>query len=59
MKRLTKLLDSPVQESKITYVLVISLVAMSIMLIAIVWQNEVISAQRDNIRWLEQVKLGI
>ncbi len=55
---LRKQLDSPVQESKISYVLLLSVVALSMMLIALVWQNEVITAQRDVIRWLEHLKLG-
>jgi len=35
---LRKQLDSPVQESKISYVLLLSVVALSMMLIALVWQ---------------------
>jgi hypothetical protein len=55
---LKKVLDSPVEESKVSYVLVMCVVAMSVMLVALVWQNEIIAGQRDVIRWLEHVKLG-
>jgi hypothetical protein len=40
-----KVLDSPVQESRISFVLLLCVIGMSIMSVAIVWQAEVISVQ--------------
>jgi hypothetical protein len=56
---LKKVLNSPVEESRISFVLLLCVVAMSIMSVAIVWQAEVISSQREAIHWLEHIKLGI
>jgi hypothetical protein len=44
--------STPATESHLAWALAFSLVLMSLMLCAIVWQADVISYQRDLIRWL-------
>ena len=45
-------------ESQKGIVLTVCLVVMSAMCIALVWQAQVISEQRDDIKWLETLKFG-
>ncbi len=48
----------PATESQMAVALGISAVAMSLMLWAILWQSDVISYQRDIIRWMWSWKFG-
>jgi hypothetical protein len=45
-------------ESQKGIVLTVCLVVMSAMCIALVWQAQIISEQRDDIKWLETLKFG-
>jgi len=58
MARLLRLLHLPANESKIGLVLLFSVVAMSFMSIALVWQAQIIASQREAIQWLERLKFG-
>jgi len=48
----------PAQESNIGLVLIFSVITMSFMSIALVWQAQIIANQREAIQWLEQMKFG-
>ena len=48
----------PATESQMAVALAISVVAMSLMLWAILWQSDVIAYQRDIIRWMWSSKYG-
>jgi hypothetical protein len=48
----------PASESQMAVVLALSLLAMSLMLCAILWQSTVIAQQGEVIRWLNQIKFG-
>jgi hypothetical protein len=49
---LLRRLTVPASESKLALVLAASLVVMALLLLAILWQSDVITHQRDLIRWL-------
>jgi hypothetical protein len=51
-------LRHPASESQKNLVLVICVLAMSIMCIALIWQAQVIANQRDDIKWLQDLKFG-
>jgi hypothetical protein len=51
-------LNSLATESQKGIVLTVCLLVMSAMCIALVWQAQVISEQRDDIKWLETLKFG-
>ncbi len=53
-----RVLRLPAQESNIGLVLVFCVITMSFMSIALVWQAQIISNQREAIQWLEQLKFG-
>ena len=48
----------PVSEPQISVVLAFSVLAMSLMLCAILWQSTVIAQQGEVIRWLRNLKFG-
>jgi len=48
----------PASESHVGFVLAISLLIMSAMSVALIWQAQIIADQREAIRWLEHLKLG-
>ncbi len=48
----------PANESQMAVALGLSAVAMGLMLWAILWQSDVISYQRDVIRWMWSWKFG-
>ncbi len=52
MNRLRRLLTVPASESHMAIALTLSAVVMSLMLLAILWQTNVIEHQRDLIRLL-------
>jgi hypothetical protein len=47
-----------VRESHIGLVLIFCVLSMSIMSIALIWQAQIIANQREDIHWLEQLKIG-
>ena len=49
---------SEIRESHVGLALIFSLLIMSLMSIALVWQAQIIANQRDTIRLLEQLKVG-
>jgi hypothetical protein len=51
-------LTVPATESQMAIALGLSAVAMSLMLWVIIWQSDVISYQRDIIRWMWSWKFG-
>lgn len=58
MEWMRRVLRSEIQESHVGIALILSLLVMSAMSIALVWQAQIIANQRDAIRWLEQVNRG-
>lgn len=50
--RVPSILRAPASESQLAVALCVSLVVMSLLLCGILWQSDVISEQRDVIRWL-------
>ena len=48
----------PVSEPPISVVLAFSVLVMSLMLCAILWQSTVIAQQGEVIRWLRDLKFG-
>jgi len=48
----------PVQESNVVVVLVFSVMFMSFMSVALVWQAQIIANQREAIQWLVRLKFG-
>jgi hypothetical protein len=59
MAWLIRVLRLPAEERHVNVALAVSLFIMSLMSVAIVWQAQVIANQREIIRWLERVKLGM
>jgi len=55
---LRKFLQLPANESSVSLVLGVSVVALGLMSLALVWQAEIIANQREVIRWLEAMKIG-
>jgi len=51
-------LSTAASESQKGLVLAVCLVVMSVMCVALIWQAQVISNQRDDIKWLETLKFG-
>jgi hypothetical protein len=51
-------LQNPASESQKNLVLVICVLAMSIMCIGLIWQAQVIANQREDIKWLQDLKFG-
>jgi hypothetical protein len=58
MPYLRRFLQLPANESSLGLVLSLSVVALGLMSIALVWQAEIIANQREMIRWLEAMKMG-
>ena len=51
-------LQNAASESQKNIVLVICILAMSAMCIGLVWQAQVIANQREDIKWLQELKFG-
>jgi hypothetical protein len=51
-------LKGPASESQKGVVLIVCLLVMSAMCIGLIWQAQIISEQRENIKWLETLKFG-
>ncbi len=58
MSRIIQRLRAPASESQMGLALAMCAVAMSLMLWAILWQSQLISQQREVIRWLKDFRLG-
>jgi hypothetical protein len=52
-------LSGPSSESQKGFVLTVCLLMMAAMCIGIIWQAQVIANQREDIKWLQAIKLGI
>ena len=48
----------PASETSMGIVLTLCVVAMGMMSVALIWQAQVISNQRDDIKWLTNLKFG-
>jgi hypothetical protein len=53
----TKLL-APASESQKNVLLVVCILMMSVLCIGLVWQAQIISNQREDIKWLQELKIG-
>lgn len=53
----TKLL-APASESQKNVLLVVCILMMSVLCIGLVWQAQIIANQRDDIKWLQDLKFG-
>ena len=51
-------LKGPATESQKNVVLVVCLLMMSVMCIGLIWQAQIISNQREDIKWLQSLKFG-
>jgi hypothetical protein len=51
-------LHAPASESQKNLVIVVCVLVMSVMCIGLVWQAQVIANQRDDIKWLQELKFG-
>jgi len=51
-------LQHPASESQKNIVLIVCVLVMAIMCIGLIWQAQIISNQREDIKWLEELKLG-
>jgi hypothetical protein len=51
-------LQAPASESQKNLVLVICILVMSAMCIGLIWQAQIIANQRDDIKWLQNLKFG-
>jgi len=58
MAWLVRKLRIPATESNLGLVLSLCVVTMGLMSIALVWQAQVISGQREVIQWLEKARFG-
>ena len=59
MKWLIRSFSVPADESKMSLVLAMCAMTMSVMSLALVWQAAVIAQQRELIQWLAKAKLGV
>jgi hypothetical protein len=51
-------MSGPASESQKNVVLVVCLLVMSVMCIGLIWQAQIISNQREDIKWLQTLKFG-
>lgn len=58
MAWLSQKLRLPASESSMGIVLTACVITMGLLSIALIWQAEIISRQRDVIRWLQAARLG-
>jgi hypothetical protein len=59
MAYLRRVLRIPASESSLGVALSLSVVTLGLMSIALLWQAQIIANQRDVIRWLATLKLGM
>jgi hypothetical protein len=55
---LTKLLQVPASDSQKNLVLVVCILVMSVLCIGLIWQAQIIANQREDIKWLQELKFG-
>jgi hypothetical protein len=48
----------PASESQKNLVLVICILVMSVLCVGVIWQAQIIANQREDIKWLQQLKFG-
>jgi len=58
MSWITRKLHSHASESQLGLVLTVCIIAMSIMSIGLLWQAQIIANQREDIRWLQNLRFG-
>ena len=58
MARLIQKLRLPASESSMSIVFAFCVITMGLMSVALLWQAEIISNQREVIRWLQAARLG-
>jgi hypothetical protein len=51
-------MQAPATESQKSIVLVVCILVMSIMCLGLMWQAQIISNQREDIKWLQDLKFG-
>ena len=51
-------LQAPASESQKNVLLVVCILMMSVLCIGLVWQAQIIANQRDDIKWLQDLKIG-
>ncbi len=51
-------MNGPASETQKNVVLVVCLLVMSVMCIGLIWQAQIISNQREDIKWLQSLKFG-
>jgi len=51
-------LQIPASESQKNLVLVICVLVMSVLCIGLIWQAQIIANQREDIKWLQELKFG-
>ena len=51
-------LQIPASESQKNLVLVICVLVMSVLCIGLIWQAQIIANQREDIKWLQDLKFG-
>jgi hypothetical protein len=51
-------LQAPATETQKSVVLLVCIVVMCVMCLGLVWQAQIISNQRDDIHWLQDLKFG-
>jgi hypothetical protein len=51
-------LQAPASESQKNLVLVVCILIMSVLCIGVIWQAQIIANQRENIKWLQDLKFG-
>ena len=54
----SRLQQVPASESQKNVVLVICVLVMSVLCIGLIWQAQIIANQRDDIKWLQELKFG-
>jgi hypothetical protein len=55
---LTRLQQIPASESQKNLVLVACILVMSVLCIGLIWQAQIIANQREDIKWLQELKFG-
>jgi hypothetical protein len=56
---LRRVFHIPANESVLGLVLCLCVVTLGLLSLALVWQAQIIANQRDAIRWLETIKVGV
>ena len=51
-------LQAPATDTQKNIVLVVCILVMSVMCVGLIWQAQIIANQRDDIKWLQDLKFG-